>query len=89
MLKDILYKCKDIKYKYVVHLFNNILTFTHLSSLVKPYALKKMGLSVNSLSARFPREVMSEVVALGGNPISLHCLKLVVTSLGFARLAGM
>ena len=48
-----------------------------------------MGLSVKSLSARSPRSEMSAVVPLGGNPISLHCLKLVLTSFGFERLDGM
>ena len=62
---------------------------THLSSLVKPYPLKKIGLSVKSLSDKSPIEEMSESEALGGNAISLHCLKLVLTSFGLDNFAGM
>ena len=48
-----------------------------------------MGFWVKSLSDKSPRSVMSAEFPIGGNAIWLHCLKLVLTSFGFAKLFGM
>ena len=77
------------RFLFIAKLSQKLEMFTYLSSLVKPYPLKKIGFWVKSLSDRSLKAFMLDSVPLGGKAIWLHCLKWLLTSFGLARFEGM